>query len=105
MQEPIQHYSRSQPSSPATGRSRGFGAKLVNGTGTSGGTRGGNIGGISSGKGIPLQGALHSGNGNMRPAVSGVDLQIPFRLTSADGLKTDFTNFVRGYKGALDYVW
>lgn len=40
-----------------------------------------------------------------RPAVAGTALSIPFRLASADGLTTDFTNYVRGYKGALDYVW
>ena len=40
-----------------------------------------------------------------RPAVTGVELHIPFTLASADGLTTDFTNYVRGYKGALDYVW
>ena len=35
----------------------------------------------------------------------GLDLSIPVRLASADGLRTAFTNYVRGYNGALDYVW
>jgi 2',5'-phosphodiesterase len=35
----------------------------------------------------------------------GLDLSIPVRLASADGLQTAFTNYVRGYNGALDYVW
>mmetsp|Transcript_9356 Transcript_9356/g.28148 ORF Transcript_9356/g.28148 Transcript_9356/m.28148 type:complete len:1012 (-) Transcript_9356:263-3298(-) len=40
-----------------------------------------------------------------RPAVVGVDLTIPFHLAPADGLVTEFTNYVRGYRGFLDYVW
>ena len=32
------------------------------------------------------------------------DLSIPRRLASADGFKNPFTNYVRGYTGALDYV-
>ena len=39
------------------------------------------------------------------PRVVGVELRSPFQLASADGLTTEFTNFVRGYSGALDYVW
>ena len=39
-----------------------------------------------------------------RPA-AGVALEVPFRLAAADGLRTPFTNFVRGYQGLLDYVW
>ena len=35
----------------------------------------------------------------------GVDLRSPFALAPADGLRTEFTNYVRGYVGALDYVW
>jgi len=33
------------------------------------------------------------------------DLVLPLRLRPADGLATPFTNYVRGYKGLLDYVW
>ncbi len=40
------------------------------------------------------------------PHVIGVDVRSPFGpLASADGLRTEFTNYVRGYAGALDYVW
>ena len=35
----------------------------------------------------------------------GLDLSIPVQLSSADRLRTAFTNYVRGYSGALDYVW
>lgn len=37
--------------------------------------------------------------------IVGLELTIPFQLGSADGLRTEFTNYVRGYSGALDYVW
>jgi 2',5'-phosphodiesterase len=33
------------------------------------------------------------------------DLALPLRLRPADGLRSPFTNFVRGYTGLLDYVW
>jgi 2',5'-phosphodiesterase len=40
------------------------------------------------------------------PAVVGLDLASPFGpLAAADGMATPFTNFVRGYRGLLDYVW
>lgn len=83
------HHTTSQPPTPSATTRTGFGARLVSGNSST----------SASG---PSQAAVR---GSMRPAVTGVDLQIPFRLTSADGLTTDFTNFVRGYKGALDYVW
>jgi hypothetical protein len=38
-------------------------------------------------------------------AFPGLELRIPFSLASADNLETAFTNYVRGYKGCLDYVW
>ena len=37
--------------------------------------------------------------------VTGVDLEIPFRLAAADALRTPFTNHVKGYQGLLDYIW
>ena len=37
--------------------------------------------------------------------VPGVALASPFELASADGLRTEFTNYVKGYQGLLDYVW
>ena len=40
-----------------------------------------------------------------RGGIVGLDVTIPFQLRSADGLRTEFTNYVRGYSGALDYVW
>eukprot|EP00803_Ostreobium_quekettii_P002086 evm.model.scf_565.5 EVM.evm.TU.scf_565.5 scf_565:12776-26338(-) len=38
-------------------------------------------------------------------AVYGVDVAIPFKLRSADGLETPFTNYVRHYCALLDYIW
>ena len=38
-------------------------------------------------------------------AVAGMDLTSPFALRSADGMEPEFTNYVRGYQGLLDYVW
>ncbi|PSC75583.1 2, 5 -phosphodiesterase 12 [Micractinium conductrix] len=51
--------------------------------------------------------AAHSspGAGNRQQFVAGVELDIPFRLRSADGLRTPFTNYVQGYQGLLDYIW
>lgn len=37
--------------------------------------------------------------------MSGVDLQLPFTLRSADDLQTPYTNYTSGYKALLDYVW
>ena len=38
--------------------------------------------------------------------VPGVDLESPFgSLASADGLRTELTNYVSGYQGLLDYIW
>lgn len=37
--------------------------------------------------------------------VAGVDLEIPFRLRPADGLRSELTNYVKGYQGLLDYIW
>ena len=34
-----------------------------------------------------------------------MDLQVPYQLRSADGLRYPFRNYVRGYTGLLDYVW
>lgn len=39
------------------------------------------------------------------PAVTGVDVSVPFALRSADGGRYEFTNYVRGYTGLLDYVF
>ncbi len=36
---------------------------------------------------------------------AGVDLTIPFQLQTADGMRTPFTNYVKGYQGLLDYIW
>lgn len=38
------------------------------------------------------------------PAVTGVDLEIPFRLRSADDLQTPFSNYA-GLALLLDFVW
>ena len=38
-------------------------------------------------------------------AVSGVDLDSPFDLSTADDMITEFTNYVQGYQGLLDYIW
>jgi mRNA deadenylase 3'-5' endonuclease subunit Ccr4 len=37
--------------------------------------------------------------------VEGMDLTSPFSLQSADGMEPEFTNYVKGYQGLLDYVW
>ena len=37
--------------------------------------------------------------------IAGMDLASPFALRSADGMEPEFTNYVRGYQGLLDYVW
>ena len=37
--------------------------------------------------------------------VDGLDLTSPFSLESADGMEPEFTNYVKGYEGLLDYVW
>ncbi|MEW5308605.1 MAG: hypothetical protein WDW38_000550 [Sanguina aurantia] len=39
------------------------------------------------------------------PLVTGLDLTNPFKLRSADDLKTPYTNYTSGYKALLDYVW
>lgn len=39
------------------------------------------------------------------PAVTGVDVEVPFSLQSADGGRYECTNYVRGYSGLLDYVF
>eukprot|EP00884_Botryococcus_braunii_P003659 jgi/Botrbrau1/13294/Bobra.27_2s0014.1 len=55
--------------------------------------------------GTEASGSIPSGlpeNGDTFP---GLHLTIPFSLASADSLETDFTNYVRGYRGCLDYVW
>lgn len=38
-------------------------------------------------------------------AVNGIPLSIPYKLRSADDLRSPFTNYVRGYSGLLDYIW
>lgn len=38
-------------------------------------------------------------------AVSGMDLDSPFRLSTADDMVPEFTNYVQGYQGLLDYIW
>lgn len=37
--------------------------------------------------------------------VPGIDLELPFALAAADNLRSNVTNYVRGYEGLLDYVW
>ena len=37
--------------------------------------------------------------------VEGLDLTSPFSLQSADGMEPEFTNYVKGFEGLLDYVW
>lgn len=37
--------------------------------------------------------------------VPGVSLTSPFALAAADRLRSNVTNYVRGYEGLLDYVW
>jgi hypothetical protein len=56
----------------------------------------------SGGNGSGQPDLSSAGNGDRFP---GLDLQIPFVLASADNLETEFTNYVRGYRGALDYIW
>jgi len=48
---------------------------------------------------------VHSQEAPPAAETVGLDLSIPVQLTSADRLRTAFTNYVRGYNGALDYVW
>ena len=50
------------------------------------------------------EGESPSGGGE-QTGIVGLDLTIPFDLRSADGLRTEFTNYVKGYIGALDYVF
>jgi len=37
--------------------------------------------------------------------VSGMDLDSPFKLSTADDMIPEFTNYVQGYQGLLDYIW
>ncbi len=39
------------------------------------------------------------------PAVIGVDVTVPFSLRSADAGRYEYTNYVQGYSGLLDYVF
>lgn len=36
---------------------------------------------------------------------AGMDLESPFALNTADDMIPDFTNYVQGYQGLLDYIW
>lgn len=38
-------------------------------------------------------------------AISGMDLESSFELDTADDMVPEFTNYVRGYQGLLDYIW
>ena len=42
---------------------------------------------------------------DMDGVVAGMDLTSPFSLQSADGMEPEFTNYVRGFQGLLDYIW
>lgn len=37
--------------------------------------------------------------------MTGVEVVLPCRLMSADGLASDFTNFVPSFQALLDYIW
>jgi hypothetical protein len=69
-----------------------------------------------SSPGSPAAGQASSGDGTRQQTaqaqaagqqdfVAGVELSLPFKLAPADGLRTPFTNHVKGYQGLLDYVW
>jgi 2',5'-phosphodiesterase len=45
------------------------------------------------------------GDGELANIVAGMDLKSPFSLNSADDMVPEFTNYVKGYQGLLDYVW
>lgn len=47
----------------------------------------------------------HASPDGSRPSFWARPLELPHRLASADGLSNQATNYVRGYAGALDYVW
>jgi len=37
--------------------------------------------------------------------IAGMKLDSPFLFDTSDGMAPEFTNFVRGYQGLLDYIW
>lgn len=63
----------------------------------------GGVGGSDTAEGGGVATKLGCGDGVNGPVV-GIDLSHPWELASACGLKTSFTNYVRGYIGCLDYV-
>jgi 2',5'-phosphodiesterase len=64
-------------------------------------------------EGGEVQKMLHTEIQHLKPSsprspaekVPGLDLELPFALAAADNLRSNVTNYVRGYEGLLDYVW
>jgi 2',5'-phosphodiesterase len=64
-------------------------------------------------EGGEVQKMLHTEIEHLKPSsprspaekVPGIDLELPFALAAADNLRSNVTNYVRGYEGLLDYIW
>lgn len=64
-------------------------------------------------EGGEVQKMLHTEIDHLKPSsprsraekVPGIDLELPFALAAADKLRSNVTNYVRGYEGLLDYIW
>ena len=77
------------------GRQQGQAAGLADGSGGGGEGRGRDPA-AAGGSDVVANGGAEGGDGGELGPVHGVDLEHGFRLASADGLATPFTNYVRG---------
>ncbi len=95
----------------ASGASDGTDNNNTNTTKSNTNNQSNGISGVNEGG--ELQKMLHTDIDHLRPSsprspaekVPGIDLELPFAFAAADNLRSNVTNYVRGYEGLLDYVW